>query len=189
MGWFSSSTEKPVTERFPNNIDVTSQRGSGAEQDRYGQHFSIPSEKVERGIDKVKEASERGYDRLKDASERGYEKVQQAGKNAVNYQGAGAEQDRYAAYFSPYLHNMDARTVKAVAASIAVQGSQASFRGLGYDGQQRAKLMAGSGTGAEQERLGAHFGLTKDAVAAAAQKLKEGAQKLEDGAHDALYRR
>ena len=139
MGWFSSSTEKPVTERFPNNIDVTSQRGSGAEQDRYGQHFSIPSEKVERGIDKAKEVGERGY-----------EKVQQAGKRAVKYQAAGAEQDRYAAHFSPYLHNMDARTVKAVAASIAVKGDQASFRGLGYDGQQRAKLMAGSGTGAEQ---------------------------------------
>ena len=161
MGWFSSSTEKPVTERFPNNIDVTSQHGSGAEQDRYGQHFSIPSEKVERGIDKVKEAgergydkvkdaSERGYDKMKDAGERGYEKVQQAGKKAVNYQGAGAEQDSYAAHFSPYLHNMDARTVKAVAASIAVNGNQASFRGLGYDGQQRATLMAGSGTGAEQ---------------------------------------
>ncbi|KAL6707084.1 hypothetical protein ACN47E_004836 [Coniothyrium glycines] len=194
MGWFSSPTEKPVSERYPNNPDITTQRGSGAEQDRYGQHFGASTEAIERGInkgvDKVKDlASTRGSGAEQDRygehlaiGDRGYNKLKGAAKDAARYKGDGAEQDRYAAHFSPALHNLDAQVVRRAAARIAAQGEKASYLGLGYDGQQRAKLLAGSGVGAEQERLGQHFGLTKEAVQAAAQRLK-------DGAKDVLERR
>lgn len=104
-------------------------------------------------------------------------------KDASHYQAPGAEQDRYNAHFSPALHSLDARLVGRAAASYAAKGpAQASWHGLGYDGQQRAKLLAGSGEGAEQDRLAQHFALNKDAVVAAAQRLK-------DGAKDVLERR
>lgn len=160
MGWFGSSTEKPAIERYPVNIDVTSQRGSGAEQDRYGQHFSQTAEAVERGvnrgIEQVKKAvhakgegaEQDRYNAHLSIGDEGYKTL----KKAAQYQGDGAEQDRYAARFSPYLHNYDAQTVRRVAAAIAAKGPQAGFSGLGYDGQQRARLLAGSGVGAEQVR-------------------------------------
>lgn len=132
MGLFSSSTEKSVLERYPQNPDITSQRGSGAEQDRYGQHFAQSTDKINEGINK------------------GVDKIKSAASQAAHYQGDGAEQDRYNTHFSPALHSLDAQTVKKAVASIAAKGPKGSYYGLGYDGQQRAKLLAGSGTGAEQ---------------------------------------
>ncbi|OAL55317.1 hypothetical protein IQ07DRAFT_582817 [Pyrenochaeta sp. DS3sAY3a] len=152
MGLFTSSTEKGALGQNPVNPDITKQYGSGAEQDRYGSHFTVPSETIDRGVNKLKEVA--------------------------SYKGDGAEQDRYGAHFSPALHSLDAQKVPAAAASIAAKGNEADTYGLGYDGQQRAKLLAGSGTGAEQDRLGGHFGLDKDTVANAAQRVQDGARDL-----------
>lgn len=123
-----------MLERYPNNPDITKQHGSGAEQDRYGQHFAQSTDKINEGIN------------------RGVDKVKGLAKDAAQYKGDGAEQDRYSTHFSPALHSLDVQKVKAAAASIAARGNKASYHGLGYDGQQRAKLLAGSGTGAEQVR-------------------------------------
>lgn len=76
-------------------------------------------------------------------------------KQAAQYRGEGAEQDRYNAHFSPAAHGTDAHRVQQYAESLIkkAQGSAAtsSSFGLGYDGQQRAKLLAGgNGSGAEQ---------------------------------------
>lgn len=130
MGLFTSSTEKSAAAQNPTNPDVTSQYGSGAEQDRYGAHFRVPSDAIDKGVDRLKEAA--------------------------SYKGDGAEQDRYNAHFSPALHSLDAQKVPAAAASFATKGNEADTHGLGYDGQQRAKMLAGSGTGAEQVRLYGH---------------------------------
>lgn len=46
MGLFGSSTEKSPLATHPVNVDVTKQYGSGAEQDRFGQHFSDVGSKV-----------------------------------------------------------------------------------------------------------------------------------------------
>lgn len=132
MGLFTSSTEKSALSSNPVNPDITKQYGSGAEQDRYGSHFTVPSETIDKGVNKLKEAA--------------------------SYKGDGAEQDRYNAHFSPALHSLDAQKVPAAAASIAAKGNDADTHGLGYDGQQRAKLLAGSGTGAEQVRCVARWG-------------------------------
>ena len=76
-------------------------------------------------------------------------------KQAAQYRGEGAEQDRYNAHFSPAAHGTDAYKVQQYAESLIkkAQGSAttSSSFGLGYDGQQRAKLLAGgNGSGAEQ---------------------------------------
>ena len=161
MGLFSSSTEKSTLARNPVNPDITTQSGSGAEQDRYGAHFSIPTDTLKQGVDKLKSAAltkgegaeqdrynehlgvgSRGYD----LGSKGYDKL----KDAAKYKGDGAEQDRYNTHFSPALHSLDAQKVGQAVQSILTKGKQASYHGLGYDGQQRAKLLAGSGTGAEQ---------------------------------------
>jgi hypothetical protein len=76
-------------------------------------------------------------------------------KEAARYQGQGAEQDRYNSHFSPAAHSLDAQKVQKYAQSLVnkAKGSAAtsSSFGLGYDGQQRAKLLAGgNGSGAEQ---------------------------------------
>jgi hypothetical protein len=133
MGLFSSSTEKSVMSQYPTNPDITRQSGSGAEQDRYGSHFGASTAKIEQGINK-------GIDYA---------------KQAAQYKGEGAEQDRYNARFSPAVHSIDARRVQQYAASLMhkANGNAAtsSSFGLGYDGQQRAKVLAGgNGSGAEQ---------------------------------------
>jgi hypothetical protein len=140
MGLFSSSTEKSTPAQYPVNPDITRQSGSGAEQDRYGSHFGASTERIERGINK-------GVDKLKEAA---------------MYQGQGAEQDRYNAHFSPAAHSIDAQKVEKAAKSLMEKAkgnakSSSSF-GLGYDGQQRAKLLAGgNGSGAEQVRQCQHI--------------------------------
>ncbi|EUC38464.1 hypothetical protein COCVIDRAFT_85435 [Bipolaris victoriae FI3] len=184
MGWFSSD-EKSVLATHPVNPDVTTKSGSGAEQDRYAQHFSSDAIKrgVDRGLDKLQNAANAagsGAEQDRYAShlsigDRGYRAI----KEAAKYQGDGAEQDRYNAHFSPALHSFDAVKAVQAAGSVVANGEKnASWYGLGYDGRQRAKLMAGSGMGAEQERLGSHFGLSKDSVANAAQRVKDGAQDV-----------
>merc|ERR1712137_46954 len=156
MGWFSSD-EKSAAATHPVNLDVTTKHGSAAEQDRYGQHFGASTDAIRRGVDK------------------GLDKLQQA----ALAKGDGAEQDRYNAHFSPALHSIDAAKAVQAAGSVAANGEKnAKYFGLGYDGQQRAKLLAGGGMGAEQDRLGSHFHLTKDAVADAAQRLKDGAKDI-----------
>ncbi|KAF1844854.1 uncharacterized protein K460DRAFT_394650 [Cucurbitaria berberidis CBS 394.84] len=186
MGLFSSSTEKSTLARNPVNPDITTQSGSGAEQDRYGAHFSVPKDALSKGVDKLRDAAltkgegaeQDRYNEHLGVGNRGYDKL----KDAAKYRGDGAEQDRYNTHFSPALHSLDAQKVKHAAQSIVTKGNAASYHGLGYDGQQRAKLLAGSGTGAEQDRYGSRFGLSQDTVASAAQKVK-------DGAKDVLERR
>jgi hypothetical protein len=133
MGFFSSSTEKSAAAQYPVNPDITRQSGSGAEQDRYGSHFGASTARIEQGINK-------GVDKLKEAA---------------MAKGEGAEQDRYNAHFSPAAHSIDAQKVQQAAKSIMEKAkgnakTSSSF-GLGYDGQRRAKLLAGgNGSGAEQ---------------------------------------
>jgi hypothetical protein len=133
MGLFSSSTEKSTAAQYPVNPDITRQSGSGAEQDRYGSHFGASTERIQHGIEK-------GVDKVKEAAQ---------------YRGTGAEQDRYNAHFSPAAHGTDAHRVQQYAENLInkAKGSAStsgSF-GLGYDGQRRAKLLAGgNGSGAEQ---------------------------------------
>lgn len=119
-------------ERYPTNPDITTQRGSGAEQDRYGSHFAPGAERIKQGIDQ------------------GIDKV----KQAAQYKGEGAEQDRYNAHFSPAEHDTDLFRVQQAVQAIKNQAHQpglaTSTYGLGYDGQRRAKLIAGGGVGAEQ---------------------------------------
>lgn len=127
MGFFSSSNEKSTAATHPINPDVTGQYGSGAEQDRYGAHFGASTEKL-------KEAGNRGLDRL---------------RQAALAKGEGAEQDRYASYFShPEVGVLDTERVKRAVESFL--SGEKSNHGLGYDGQQRVRLLAAKGTGAEQ---------------------------------------
>lgn len=131
MGFFSSSTEKDSAATHPINPDVTRQYGSGAEQDRYGSHFGGSAERIEQGLNK-------GMDKL---------------KQAAMTKGEGAEQDRYNSHFSPAAHDTDLFRVQQAVQSIKNQaqtGAATSTHGLGYDGQQRAKILAGGGVGAEQ---------------------------------------
>ena len=188
MGWFSSD-EKSALATHPVNLDVTKDHGSAAEQDRYGSHFASDAIRrgVDKGLDKLQNAAQAAgsgaeqdrYGQHLSIGDRGYRAI----KEAAKYQGEGAEQDRYNMHFSPALHSFDAVKAVQAAGSVAANGEKnASYYGLGYDGRQRAKLMAGSGMGAEQDRLGSHFALSKDAVVNAA-------QRVQDGAKDVLSRR
>jgi len=158
MGWFSSD-EKSSLATHPVNVDVTTKHGSAAEQDRFGEHFGASTDAIRRGVDKglnklQQAALAKGegaeQDRYGDhmsIGDRGYNAM----KSAAKYKGDGAEQDRYNAHFSPALHSIDAAKAIQAAGSVAANGEKnAKYFGLGYDGQQRAKLMAGSGMGAEQ---------------------------------------
>ncbi|RYO31448.1 hypothetical protein AA0113_g10758 [Alternaria arborescens] len=186
MGWFSSD-EKSAAATHPVNLDVTTKHGSAAEQDRYGQHFGASTDAIRRGVDKGLDKLQRAalakgegaeqdrYSEHLSIGDRGYNAM----KDAAKYKGDGAEQDRYNAHFSPALHSIDAAKAVQAAGSVAANGEKnAKYFGLGYDGQQRAKLLAGGGMGAEQDRLGSHFHLTRDAVADAAQRLKDGAKDV-----------
>ncbi len=200
MGLFSSSTEKSTLAQNPVNPDITSQYGSGAEQDRYGSHFNVPTNALNKGVDKLKQAALAKGDGAEQDRHSGHFGIGDKGydtlKSAARYKGDGAEQDRYHAHFSPALHSRDAQVVKEAVKSIATNGNRASYFGLGYDGQQRAKLLAGSGTGSEQvrssheflsetskltsgqDRYGSHFGLTQDTVVSAAKSVQSGAKDM-----------
>ena len=156
MGWFSSD-EKSTLATHPVNVDVTTKSGSAAEQDRYGQHFSSDAIRrgVDRGLDKLQNAANAagsGAEQDRYASHLSVgDRIHRAIQEAARYQGDGAEQDRYNAHFSPALHSADSVKALKAAGSVVANGEKnASWFGLGYDGQQRAKLMAGSGVGAEQ---------------------------------------
>jgi hypothetical protein len=103
---------------------------SGAEQDRYGSHFTVG----DAAVDKVKDAA----------------------KRAANYKGEGAEQDRYGAHFAGF--GLDQQKVQQAVQSIinargagAEQDRYAGHFGLGFDGLERARRIAATqGVGAEQ---------------------------------------
>jgi len=98
---------------------------SGSEQDRYASHFS--------GVGEV-----------------AADKIKAGAKKAANYKGDGAEQDRYGAHFSGL--GLDEQQVHRAAQSM--KSGLGGYWGLGYDGQQRAKKLAGgTAMGAEQVRL------------------------------------
>lgn len=166
MGWFSS-TEKSAAATHPVNLDVTKEYGSAAEQDRFGEHFASSTDAIRRGIDKgvnkiQKAANASGSGAEQDRYSE-HLSIGDRGKNALKaaaqYKGDGAEQDRYNNHFSPALHSLDAFKAVKAAGSVAANGEKnASWYGLGYDGQQRAKLLAGSGMGAEQVSQNVHCG-------------------------------
>ena len=159
MGFFTDNTTKSAAETPPHNPDIIRHTRSGAEQDRYEAHFAPSAERIDQRIDA-------GVDKLKDA---------------VTTSGSGAEQDRYNLHFSPAEHDTDLFRVQQAAQSIKnrVQtGAATSMHGLGYDGQQRAEVLAGGGGGAEQDRLGEHFGLTKEGVESVADRVKDGARNV-----------
>jgi hypothetical protein len=121
-------------------------------------------------------------------------------KEAAMTRGTGAEQDRYNAHFSPAAHGTDAHRVQQYAENLInkARGSAvtSSSFGLGYDGQQRAKMLAGgNGSGAEQVRrifysffltsltlmqdnFGGHFGLDRSTVENAAKRVQNGARNV-----------
>lgn len=122
MNPFSNTTnEASATSTNPSNI--ASRFGSGAEQDRYGSHFGIGSD----GMNRIKQAA--------------------------NYKGVGAEQDRYQSHFSLDQEQVKAAAQSLLHAkgTGAEQDRHASHFGLGNDGWERAKELAKSqGVGAEQ---------------------------------------
>ncbi|KAH8716918.1 hypothetical protein GQ44DRAFT_624618 [Phaeosphaeriaceae sp. PMI808] len=167
MGLFSNSTEKSAMAQNPVNPDITKQYGSGAEQDRYGSHFSTSTsdigQSINQGVDKVKEAA--------------------------LTKGEGAEQDKYQTHFSPAAHGTDAHSVQQATQSLIDKASgsakTSSSFGLGFDGQQRAGLLAGgNGSGAEQfltclqDQYGGHFGLDRESVEGAAKRVQDGAHNI-----------
>ena len=166
----------------PINPDITTQYGSAAEQDRYGSHFRMPPDAIESGIDRLKQAAmmkgegaeQDRYDAHLGIGEKGFNKL----KQAANYKGEGAEQDRYAGHFSQSFLQRDSMQVMNASVSVATKGDEANYHGLGYDGQQRAKMLAGSFK-SEQDTYGQRFGLDKDTIIS-------GAQKVQDGARDML---
>jgi hypothetical protein len=169
MGWFSSN-EKSAAATHPINPDVTTLRGSGAEQDRYGEHFSQighqAGEKIREGIHDLTHArgsgaeqdrygqhlgiGQSGYNAAKAEAQSGYDKAKSLAERALHAKGDGAEQDRYGAHFS--TGGLD--PVRAAALDIISSKGDvgaASRHGLGHDGWERAKILAAQkGTGAEQ---------------------------------------
>ena len=91
MGWFSSDTEKSVLATHPVNLDVTKQYGSGAEQDRLGQHMSgvgsKVGEKIKDGLHDIATAKGSGAEQVNGNLNWGYTEV----LNII--------QDRYGAHF------------------------------------------------------------------------------------------
>jgi len=105
--------------------NLTSNMGSGAEQDRFESHFGGQNHKA--NLSHLKQAASHmgsGAEQDRYGSHFGLEDetVKNATKHLLAKKGLGAEQDRYGAYF-----------------------------GLGNDGWERAKKIAGTfGSGAEQ---------------------------------------
>ncbi|KAJ4989006.1 hypothetical protein SVAN01_05444 [Stagonosporopsis vannaccii] len=131
MGWFSSD-EKSVLKANPINPDVTTSARSGAEQDRYGEHFSQighqAGEKIREGIHEIN----------------------------AHARGSGAEQDRYAQHLSIGQAGYNAAKNDA-------QYGYNKAKAEAQSGYEQAKSYANktlhaSGSGAEQDRYGAHFG-------------------------------
>ncbi|CAF9922431.1 MAG: hypothetical protein GOMPHAMPRED_002549 [Gomphillus americanus] len=203
MSWFSSKTEKSALASNPVNLDVTKQYGSGAEQDRYGAHFGAESsDKVreaarsgydqakdaaqkgynqakvsaERGYDQAKAKAEKGYSQAKATAEEGYERAKESIDKALNAKGSGAEQDLYGSHFD--YNSLDLGPVTRATMSIIKKGGDlgsASRHGLGYDGWERAKILAAyKGSGSEQDHYEARFGrIGEEAAQAIKNKVNE----------------
>lgn len=131
MGWFSSD-EKSVLKANPVNPDVTTSARSGAEQDRYGEHFSQighqAGEKIREGISEIN----------------------------AHARGSGAEQDRYGQHLSIGQSGYNAAKNEAQYGYNKAKAEAQS----GYDQAKSYanKALHASGSGAEQDRYGAHFG-------------------------------
>ncbi|KAF2627014.1 hypothetical protein BU25DRAFT_411119 [Macroventuria anomochaeta] len=141
MGWFSSSDEKSALKANPVNPDVTTSRLSGAEQDRYGEHFSQighqAGEKIREGIHDITHA-----------------------------RGSAAEQDRYGQHLAPGQSGYNAVKNEAQYGYNKAKAEAQS----GYDQAKSYanRALHAKGDGAEQDRYGAHFGGLFDPVRAAA---------------------
>jgi hypothetical protein len=142
MGWFSS-TEKSAAEANPVNPDITRSRLSGAEQDRYGEHFS-----------------QIGHQ----AGEKIRESIHEINAHA---RGSGAEQDRYGAHFTTGQSGYNAAKNEAQygynKAKDEAQYGYNKVKAEAQSGYDQAKSYANKtlhagGSGAEQDRYGAHFG-------------------------------
>lgn len=120
MGLFSSDSNTTNEAHARHALNKTSSMGSGAEQDRYGQHFGI---------------SEEGISRMK--------------TSALEMKGSGAEQDRYAMHFGLDGDKVKAAAQHLLHAksSGAEQDRYAAHFGLGADGWARARHMANAQNG------------------------------------------
>ncbi|KAF3050861.1 hypothetical protein E8E11_009865 [Didymella keratinophila] len=131
MGWFSSD-EKSALKANPVNPDVTTSARSGAEQDRYGEHFSQighqAGEKIREGIHDLN----------------------------ARATGSGAEQDRYGQHFAPGQSGYQAAKNEA---QYGYQKAKSEAQSA-YDQAKSYgnKALHASGSGAEQDRYGNYFG-------------------------------
>lgn len=131
MGWFSSD-EKSVLKANPVNPDVTTSARSGAEQDRYGEHFSQIGH----------QAGEKIREGIKDLN--------------VRATGSGAEQDRFGQHFAPGQSGYQAAKNEA---QYGYQKAKSEAQSA-YDQAKSYgnKALHASGSGAEQDRYGNYFG-------------------------------
>jgi hypothetical protein len=151
MGWFSSN-EKSAAATHPVNPDVTTSRLSGAEQDRYGEHFS-------------------------QIGQQAGEKIREGIHDITHARGSGAEQDRYGQHLG--IGQSGYNTAKAEAqqgynaAKSEAQSGYNKAKAEAQSGYDKAKSAAeralyAKGNGAEQDRYAAHFEGAFDPVRAAA---------------------
>ena len=140
MGWFSSN-EKSAAASNPINPDVTTSRLSGAEQDRYGEHFS-------------------------QIGQQAGERIREGIHDIAHARGSGAEQDRYGQHLSVGQSGYNAAKAEAQSGYNKAK-AEAQY---GYEKAKSVaeNALHAKGNGAEQDRYGAHFGGLFDPVRAAA---------------------
>ncbi len=136
MGWFSSN-EKSAAAVNPVNPDITQYRGSGAEQDRYGDHFSKVGEKAG-------------------------EKIREKVHDITHSRGSGAEQDRLGQHLGVGQSGYNAAKQEAQYAKQETQYGFNKVKSEAESGYNKAKSAAeralhASGSGAEQDRFGSHL--------------------------------
>ncbi|KAF3003079.1 hypothetical protein E8E13_007676 [Curvularia kusanoi] len=171
MGWFSSD-EKSVLKANPVNPDVTTSARSGAEQDRYGEHFSQighqAGEKIREGISDITNSrgsgaeqdrygqhlgiGQSGYNAAKDEARYGYNKAKSEAKSGYEQAKSYASRAVHASgdgaeqdRYGNYFGKQLFDPVRATALSIIGHGgdtSKADYHWLGYDGRERAKFLA-----------------------------------------------
>ncbi|KAF2197400.1 hypothetical protein GQ43DRAFT_435185 [Delitschia confertaspora ATCC 74209] len=163
MSWFSSK-KTGVATTDPSAPNSTS--GSGAEQDRFGSHFSSPN--PQSTISDLKSSAQ-------DLKASAKDHLKSAVSSAAAYNGAGAEQDRFGKHWS--LDAGEVRVKDAAKAILKKQGTGSEqdrlglHFGMGSDGWARAKHIVASsaqtqGMGAEQDRYASHFGLDPNMISA-----------------------
>ncbi|KZM21324.1 uncharacterized protein EKO05_0008881 [Ascochyta rabiei] len=140
MGWFSSD-EKSVLATHPVNPDVTTSRLSGAEQDRYGEHFS-------------------------QIGQQAGEKIREGIHDITHARGSGAEQDRFGQHLGVGQSGYNAAKAEAQSGYNKAKAEAQS----GYDKAKSVaeRALHAKGNGAEQDRYAAHFGGLFDPVRASA---------------------